>query len=208
MKREIQACIQRYKELAPIADTIENAFHLLCTCFENGGKLLLCGNGGSAADCEHITGELLKEFKIKRKLPESFQASLKKNGADSYFTENIYGSLPAISLVSQTGFITAFNNDADPDFVYAQQVYGFGNKDDVLLAISTSGNSKNIVNASIVAKTKSLKVLALTGESGGLLKNYADVLIPVPSNQTDHIQEYHLPVYHTLCEMLENHFFL
>ncbi len=186
---------------------IEDTVNELVKVYGNGGKILACGNGGSAADCEHIVGELLKEFKIKREISSEIKDKLLVNGASDEYIENIYGALPALSLVSPIGFLTAFNNDADSDYVFAQELYALGNKGDALIAISTSGNSVNIVNAAIMAKAKGISVIGLTGESGGNLKEYSDVLINVPSMDTARIQEYHLPVYHTICELLEKHFF-
>ena len=172
----------------------------------SGGKLLICGNGGSAADCEHIVGELMKEFKTHRELPQTIKEKLVNVGCGREYIDNIYGALPAISLASHVGFMTAFNNDANADFVFAQQLYALGSERDALLAISTSGNSRNIVNACIMAKALGLTVIGLTGIDGGIVKKYADILLNVPSKETARIQEYHLPVYHKICEKLECRF--
>lgn len=207
MVREIEKLILNYPNLEIIAEEIEEAVRILINTYRNEGKLLVCGNGGSAADCEHIVGELLKEFKIKRPFPNEMKSCLFEAGATEEYANNVYGALPAISLASQIGFMTAFGNDADADYVFAQQLYALGKKGDALLAISTSGNSKNIVNAAIMAKAMQIKVIGLTGKTGGKLLKYCDVALRVPECDTARIQELHLPIYHVLCELLELHFF-
>ena len=190
---------ERYPELDCCKADIENALNLMIDTYEKKGKILVCGNGGSASDSEHIVGELMKGFLLERKVTdENFSADLK---------ENLQGALPAISLNSQVSLMTAFNNDLDPDFVFAQQVYGYAKENDLLIGISTSGNSKNVVNAVRVAKSMGIKTLALTGNNGGLIKSLATTAICVPSNETYRIQEYHLPIYHYLCAMVEKYFF-
>ena len=178
-------------------------------CYDNNGKILVCGNGGSASDSEHIVGELMKSFilsrPIKNELKEKILNSFPCDA--NYLIENLEIPLEAISLVSQTSIQTAFSNDNAPDLTFAQQVLGYGKPGDILIAISTSGNSKNVIFASEIAKIKNLKIIALTGKSGGKLKSIADVLINVPASDTFIIQEYHLPIYHTLCYALENEFF-
>lgn len=192
---------ERYPSLLVIRDKIEMAYELLETSYLQGGKLLICGNGGSAADSDHIVGELMKGFYKKRPLSEM---DMKRFGA---LGEKLQGALPAIALTGHSALSTAFLNDVDPDMVFAQQVYGYGRAGDVLLAISTSGNSANVVNAATVAKAAGLFVIAMTGESGGALKNICDTCLTVPAEVTADIQELHLPVYHTLCGMLEERFF-
>lgn len=190
---------KRYPELKCCENDIERGLNLIIETYKNNGKVLVCGNGGSAADSEHIVGELMKGFLSEREINDDRLTEELK--------ENLQGSLPAISLCSQTALMTAFNNDLDPDYVFAQQVYGYGNKNDLLIAISTSGNSKNVLKAVEVANCIGVKTLALTGCDGGKIKELATVTICVPSTETYKIQEYHLPIYHYLCGMVENEFF-
>jgi len=203
----LQAIETRYPELKACSDSVFSAFMRLCQCFESGNKLLLCGNGGSAADCEHIVGELMKGFLLARKT-ERFHADavLTQEEADLFNTV-LQQALPAISLTGHSSLSTAFANDAEPAMVFAQQVFGYGRRGDVLLAISTSGNSPNVLRAAQAARQLGLKVIGLTGENGGKLKAISDVCICVPSNDTPAVQEFHLPVYHALCAALEEQFF-
>jgi len=205
----IQQLIQRYPTLEIVKSEISSAFDIIANSFSNGGKLLIAGNGGSASDAEHIAGELMKTFAKKRNLPESFIADIKKVDAEiaEYLIPRMQPGLPTIALSGHASLNTACINDIDGNITFAQQVYGYGKETDVLLAISTSGNSKNILYAAAVAKVKKLKIIALTGGSGGELKKVADVSIIVPETETWKIQELHLPVYHCLCQMLENYFF-
>jgi D-sedoheptulose 7-phosphate isomerase len=190
---------ERYPELECCKADIEDALNLMIDTYERKGKILVCGNGGSASDSEHIVGELMKGFLLERKVnDEKISEDLSKN---------LQGALPAISLNSQVSLMTAFNNDLDPDFVFAQQVYGYANENDLLIGISTSGNSKNVVNAVKLARSMGIKSLALTGGIGGQIKKLATTTICVPSNETFRIQEYHLPIYHYLCAMVEKRFF-
>ncbi len=200
---------QRYPELGVCKSDIQSAFDLLREAFIAGNKLIAAGNGGSAADCEHIVGELMKSFRFPRKIPEAEGAKLRElYGEDGdELAQRLEGSLPAIALPSMTSLLTASINDNAPKLVYAQMVQGYGQYGDVFLAISTSGNSENIVLACMEAKVKGLKVIGLTGGTGGQIKSLCDVNICVPSSETFEIQEYHLPVYHALCAMLEASFF-
>jgi len=170
---------------------------------------MICGNGGSAADAEHITGELMKSFKLKRPVSEEIRCSLEAlfpdNGA--YIADHLQVGIRALSLTGQSSFSSAFANDVAPDMVFAQQVFNYGCGSDVLWAISTSGNSKNVVNACIVAHVSGLYTIGMTGEHGGKLSEICDVTIRVPACETFRVQEYHLPVYHTLCAMLEAELF-
>lgn len=200
--KHIDRLIERYPVLEPEKAVIQQAYEKLRVSFENGGKLLVCGNGGSAADADHIVGELMKGFYKKRPLSQEEQG---RYGELSPFLQ---GALPAVSLTQHSALSTAYLNDVAPDMVFAQQVYGYGNAGDVFLGISTSGNSKNVVNAAKTAKIKGMCVISLTGQKGGLLNELSEVLIPVPSEITPDIQELHLPIYHTLCAMLEEHFFI
>ena len=205
----IQQLIERYPQLAPIRSDIMTAFNILIESFSRGGKLLIAGNGGSSADSEHIVGELMKNFVKKRSLPDSFATNIKKIDSEisQYLIPLLQPGLPAISLSGHNSLNTAVINDIDGNITFAQQVYGYGKDGDAFLGISTSGNAKNVLYAAITAKAKGLKVIALTGCDGGRLKNIADLSIIVPEKETYKIQELHLPIYHTLCLMLEEHFF-
>ena len=205
----IKNLIDRYPTLALCESDIENATNTIINCYENGGKLLIAGNGGSSADADHIVGELMKGFMKKRELTDGQKAKMKENCQDisEETLEKLQNALPAISLSSFSALNTAFSNDVDSDLVFAQGVFGLGKANDVLIAISTSGNSKNVVEAAKVAKAISMKVIALTGKSGGVLKNLADMTIAVPQSETYKVQELHLPVYHYICAEIEKHFF-
>lgn len=201
--------IERYEELDYLKEKIIDSINILEQCYKDNGKVLICGNGGSAADSEHIVGELMKGFLLPRKLDEKNKKKIREMYPDDceYLISNLQLALPTISLVSQTALQTAFANDNAPDLVFAQQVLGYGKKGDVLISISTSGNSKNVLYASQIAKVLEMKVISLTGEKGGKLKLLSDVAINVPSSETFIIQEYHLPIYHAICACLENEFF-
>jgi D-sedoheptulose 7-phosphate isomerase len=205
----IQQLIQRYPSLESVKSDISAAFDIIADSYANGGKLLIAGNGGSASDAEHIAGELMKTFAKKRNLPDSFVTDIKKVDPEiaEYLIPRMQPGLPTIALSGHASLNTACINDIDGNITFAQQVYGYGKENDILLGISTSGNSKNILYAAAVARVRKLKIIALTGEGGGKLKQYADVCIRVPETETWKIQELHLPVYHCLCQMLENHFF-
>lgn len=191
--------LARYPQLKTCAKDIENALALMIDAYKNGGKILVCGNGGSSADADHIVGELMKGFLKDRKVTDE--------RIPQELREKLQGALPAISLSAHTSLMTATINDNDADMIFAQQVYGYAKEKDLLIAISTSGNSKNVVNAVKVAKALGTKTLALTGETGGMLKEMADVTICAPSTETYKIQEYHLPIYHYLCARVEEEFF-
>jgi D-sedoheptulose 7-phosphate isomerase len=203
MKQSVQVIFDKlfedYPAISTCKSSVENVYKILCDTYKNGGKILVCGNGGSAADSEHIVGELMKGFLCKRKVND--------NRLTDELKEKLQGALPAISLTSQTAIMTAFNNDCDPDFAFAQQVYGYGKENDLLIAITTSGNSKNVLKAVEVANCIGVKSLALTGCDGGKIKEMATVTITAPSDETYKIQEYHLPIYHYLCAMVEKEFF-
>ena len=203
--------IENHPCLKVCKDNIEASFKILSDCFMNGNKLLIAGNGGSCADSEHIVGELMKGFKLPRKCPAEFSEKLKSVDASrgEELAEKLQGALPAIALTGHQGLNTAFTNDVNNGglLTYAQQVYGYGRKGDVLLGISTSGNSKNVMYATVVAKALGMKVIGLTGANGGELAGIVDVAIKVPETETYKIQELHLPVYHCLCLMLEEKFF-
>lgn len=209
MNKQIEVLIERYPVLSVCAEDIETAFEYMKTSYENSGKLLVAGNGGSAADSEHIVGELMKGFKKARKLSSAQQESLMGVNEElgSVLAENLQGALPAIALDGHPALTTAYMNDCEPLLCFAQQVNGYGKAGDVLLGISTSGNSKNVLYAATVAKAKGMKVVGLTGQKDSRLKELADVTIQVPQTETYMIQELHLPVYHCLCLMLEDYFF-
>ena len=204
----IKQLIERYPALSVCENDIRQAAKAIINSYEKGGKLLVAGNGGSAADSDHITGELLKSFVKIRKPDNDFLAKLKEIDQDtgSYLSDKLQGSLPAIALTNQSALMTASLNDVDGNVMFAQQVNGFGKPEDVFLGITTSGNSADVIYATVVAKAKGLKTIALTGKSGGKIKDLADITIIVPSNETFMIQEYHLPVYHALCLEIEEHF--
>lgn len=201
--------MERYPKLESNKTDIAAAFELICDTYRKKGKLLIAGNGGSAADAEHIVGELMKGFIKQRTLSYEFKEKMQEvdKVLGEKLSEKLQGALPAISLVGHPGLSTAYLNDADPVLGFAQQVNGFGCAGDLLLAISTSGNSENILYASVAAKAKGMKVISLTGQTGGKLKKYADVAIAVEENETYRIQELHLPIYHALCLMVEEEFF-
>lgn len=209
MEEQLNNLLERYPHLFVCKDDIRKAYELLETAYENGRKLLVCGNGGSASDSEHIVGELMKEFKLKRKVYSDHAAVLKEIDPElgQVLADNLQGALPAICLTGHSSLTTAFMNDANADLVFAQQVNGYGKPGDVFLGISTSGNSKNVLYAAVNAKAKGLKVIGLTGAKENKLMKYADVCIRVPETETYKIQELHLPVYHCLCLMLEEKFF-
>ena len=200
---------ERYENLSFAKESIENVKNIIIKSFESGGKLLLCGNGGSCADCDHIVGELMKGFLSKRCLSDEQKAQMIKNAdyINKDWLEQLQGGLPAISLPSATALNMAFCNDVNPELLYAQQLMSLAKKEDVLFCISTSGNSKNVYAAAVVGKALGITVVALTGESGGKLKDVADVCICAPETETYKIQELHLPIYHYLCAEVEKHFF-
>lgn len=204
----LEQLIEEYPALASCKEEIQRAFEMLRDTYRQDKKLLVCGNGGSGADAEHIVGELMKEFYIKRPLKKEMKDALAVYGEDGIMLgENLQGALPAITLTSNIALSTAYANDAKPELVFAQQVNGYGREGDVLLGISTSGNSKNVIYALQTAKAKGMKTIGFTGRSGGALKELCDVCICAPSDITYKIQEYHLPIYHILCIMIEEVFF-
>ena len=209
MEEQLNLLIERYPKLEICKEDISKSYELLETAYQQGRKLLVCGNGGSASDSEHIVGELMKEFKLKRKVYSDHAAMLKAIDSElgQVLAEHLQGALPAISLTGHSSLQTAYMNDAVPELVFAQQVNGYGKPGDVFLGISTSGNSKNVLYAAVNAKAKGLKVIGLTGAKENKLMKYADVCIRVPETETYKIQELHLPVYHCLCLMLEEKFF-
>jgi D-sedoheptulose 7-phosphate isomerase len=200
--KRLQACIEKHPALETCATDIELAGELLKQTFEEGGKLLLCGNGGSAADSDHIAGELLKGFDSKRHLATEWREKLGDSLAD-----NLQTGLPVIPLTGFNALSTAYANDCDGQYTFAQLAFALGQSGDALMGISTSGNSANVLHALKTARAMEMSTIGLTGESGGQLTGLVDCCIRVPSSVVWEIQELHLPVYHTLCLMLEDHFF-
>lgn len=209
LMKHIDLLIERYPALSGIKDSIIDAYLLMEQSYLNGGKLLIAGNGGSASDSEHIAGELMKSFKLERRISAELKDKL--IAIDSVrgeqLAKNLQQPLTAIPLVAHEALSTAYINDVDGYGVFAQQLLGFGRPGDVFLAISTSGNSKNVMNATVVARALGVKVIGLTGEKGGELAEVADVIVKAPSSETYMIQELHLPIYHCWCLMLEERFF-
>lgn len=209
LMKHIDLLIERYPSLEPVKQDIIDAYLIMEESYSRGGKLLVAGNGGSAADSEHIVGELMKGFKMPRKVTSEFADDLKAVDEDlgTVLAENLQGALPAIALDGHPALTTAYMNDCEPLLCFAQQVNGFGKSEDVFLGISTSGNSKNILYAATVAKAKGMKVIGLTGAKDSKLMKYADVCVKATNTETYMIQELHLPIYHCWCLMLEDKFF-
>lgn len=209
LMRHIDLLVERYPSLESAKNDIVAAYLLLEESYENGGKLLVAGNSGSAADAEHIVGELMKGFKLPRKPEADFAEKLVEENQElgSVLAENLQGALPAIALDGHPALSTAYMNDCEPLLCFAQQVNGYGKLGDVFLGISTSGNSKNVLYAATTAHAKGMKVIGLTGAKDSKLKDMSDVCIKAPQTETYMIQELHLPIYHCLCLMLEDKFF-
>lgn len=207
--KQIEILLNRYPLLKTVEREITEAYLMIERSYKNGGKLLVAGNGGSAADAEHIVGELMKGFKYQRKIHKDFAKKLLDENKElgEVLAEKLQGALPAIALDGHTALSTAYMNDCEPLLCFAQQVSGFGKKEDVFFGISTSGNSKNILYAAITARAKGMKVIGMTGARNSELEKMSDVCIKVPETETYMVQELHLPVYHCLCLMLEEEFF-
>lgn len=209
VEKHVDVLMDRYPQLKCIRQDIINAYFVMEECYEHDGKLLIAGNGGSVTDSEHIAGELMKRFEIPRPVPEEFEKKLKEvdpvRGAE--LAKNLEQGLMAIPLVAHEAMTTAYINDVDGYGVFAQQLYGFGRKGDAFLGISTSGNSKNVISATVVARALGMKVIGLTGGTGGELAKVADATVVVSESRTYRIQELHLPIYHCWCLMLEEKFF-
>jgi len=207
--KSIDQVCERYPALSDLRSRISDAAEMIIGCYNKGGKLLICGNGGSSADADHLVAELMKSFESVRPLEESFKNRLYEISGvrGKYLAAKLEHSLPAISLSSNTALTTAVSNDIDPSLVFAQQIIGYGNENDLLIGISTSGNSQNIVDACITARALNINVIGITGKTGGKMKQYCDVLVNVPETRTAMVQELHLPVLHTICRMIENHFY-
>ncbi|MDR2233466.1 MAG: SIS domain-containing protein [Tannerella sp.] len=205
IQQEFEMLFEHYPALEVCRASIWTSFRLLSDCYHRKGLIMACGNGGSAADAEHLTGELMKGFKMRRPLSNDRQTRIRTLFPEEgdFLTQNLQQAIPAISLVSQTSLSTAFINDVHADMVFAQQVWGYGKTGDVLIGFSTSGNSRSVVNACKIAKASGLRTIGFTGEKPSRLLELCDVTIQVPAHEVYRIQELHLPVYHTLCAMLE-----
>jgi D-sedoheptulose 7-phosphate isomerase len=201
--------MERYPALSAVRTDIDAAYRALSACFASGGKLLVCGNGGSAADSDHIVGELMKGYLKRRPVPDEVQVRLR--AADSTLgpalAEHLQGALPAVNLTAGAALLSAFGNDVRPELAYAQAAFGHGKKGDVLLGISTSGNASNVRSALVVGRAVGMTTIGLTGRGGGAMAGLCDILVAVPASRTFEIQELHLPVYHCLCAMVEDRFF-
>ena len=206
---DINILIERYPQLSYLYQPLAASIRMMCDAYYRGAKIMVCGNGGSAADSLHIVGELMKSFSKTRKLPENIadKITLSFPQDAEFYVKNLQGAIPAVSLVNEVSLITAFSNDKTSELAFAQQVLGHGREGDALLAISTSGNSVNILHAAKIAKCLGVNVIGLTGKTGGKLAAYTDVLLNAPATITHHIQEFHLPIYHTLCLAMETEIF-
>lgn len=209
LQKHIDLLLKRYAQLEVIKQDIVNAYLMMEECYSHDGKLLIAGNGGSAADCEHIVGELMKSFKIPRPVTREYAARLESVNVECgrELANKLEGSLTAIPLVSHEALTTAYINDVDGRWVFAQQLFGYGRRGDVFLGISTSGNSTNILDAMVVAQASGIRTIGLTGAEGGRLAKMSDVAVKVPATESYMIQELHVPVYHCWCLMLEEKFF-
>jgi len=209
MNNYLENLFSRFTELKYLEKELMSAFEMIKAAYEADGTVFVCGNGGSASDGEHIVGELMKSFVRKRTVDMDFRRKLSElYGNDGVFmADNLQCGLRAVSLTSHPALNTAFANDVNPVMVFAQQLYVMGRPGDVLIALSTSGNSANVIRAMQLARAKEIKIIAMTGESGGKCKEFTDCLINVPHHETFRIQEYHLPIYHTLCLMVEEYFY-
>lgn len=208
LQKHIDLLMERYPKLKSVEQDIIDAYLIMEQSYENDGKLLIAGNGGSAADSEHIAGELMKRFKTPRPVSEKYAEKLKAADRErgAVLAKNLECGLMAIPLVAHEALTTAYINDVDGYGVFAQQLFGYGREGDVFLGISTSGNSQNVMNATVVAKASGIKIIGLTGAKGGELAEVADTVVKVPETETYMIQELHLPIYHCWCLMLEDHF--
>lgn len=206
--KEIEVLMERYPALEQCRGAIEAAAELLIEAYRGGGKAMVCGNGGSCSDSAHIVGELMKAFAQPRRLTEAQRAALRNVGPEgASMVQALQQGLPAIDLTAQTGLNTAFLNDVDPALCFAQQAFVYAQAGDVLIGLSTSGNSDNVIKAGAAAKAKGARLIGLTGERGCRMDGLFDVVIHVPARETYQVQEYHLPVYHALCLAVEQTFF-
>lgn len=208
VKNIFDELFEKYPDLHSVKNDIHVSFEMICNCFDRGGKLLVCGNGGSAADGEHIAGELMKGFLLKRPLSENERSLFENISNGEYISKNLQGALPVISLSAHSALLTAFSNDVAPDMVFAQQVWAYAkDSPDLLLALSTSGESENVINAVLTAKALKVATIGITGDFASRISNNCDACIKLPREKTHEIQELTLPVYHALCAMAEAAFF-
>ncbi len=209
MHASLTALLEKYPALEALVPSLERADEMLRTCYQSGGQVLICGNGGSASDADHVVGELMKGYLSRRPVPADLRRALTEAFPDegAYLADHLQGGLPAISLASHTALLTAIVNDIAGDMIFAQQVYGYGRPGDVLLAITTSGNSPNVLHAVRVACVRGLHTIGFTGRAGGQLAALCDLPLCVPADRTADIQERHLALYHALCAMLEEALF-
>ena len=203
----MKTLLQRFPELTPLANALTDAVASLCTCHERGGLIMVCGNGGSAADSGHIVGELMKGFKLRREVNASHREALLRVDPEGVLAGQLQEGIRAVSLMDATALISAVGNDLSWEVVYAQQVFALGKPGDVLIGLSTSGNAKNVVRAMQVARALGVKTIGFTGADGGKMREWCDVLLNVPETETYKIQELHLPLYHALCAMVEEELF-
>jgi D-sedoheptulose 7-phosphate isomerase len=203
-----QLC-DRHPLLGKVKKSIGEAAGMIIDCYSKGGKLLVCGNGGSSSDSDHIVGEMMKSFECERPLVTNLKMRLAEitGTRGKYLAQKLEGGFPAISLSVHTALTTAICNDIDANLVFAQQIIGYGRENDVLIGISTSGNSQNVIDACITAKALNINIIGVTGKTGGKMKQYCDILVAVPEKQTAFVQELQLPLLHTLCLIVENHFY-
>jgi D-sedoheptulose 7-phosphate isomerase len=204
---KLDELFERHPEMERLRGELERAMEAVAACFAGGGRLLLCGNGGSSADCEHIAGELMKGFLLKRPLTEEERRALEAAGDDGRLGRTLQRGLPCVVLTGLPALTSAFANDVDGTAALAQQAFAYAREGDALLAISTSGNAVNVCLAAVAVKARGGRVIALTGEGGGRLAGLADVALKVPARETFRVQELHLPLYHALCAALEERFF-
>lgn len=207
-KEILNEMIVRFPELIVIKEDVEKAYQQMIKTYENNGKILICGNGGSASDADHIVGELMKGFLLKRPLSKELKKKLGETKEGKLLSENLQMPLCAINLTAHSSLLTALCNDTDHRAIFAQQVLGYGGFGDILIGISTSGKSSNVICAGVTAKAMGMITIGLTGENPGDMLNWFDIIIKIPSKITPHIQDMHRPVYHALCEMIEAYFFL
>ena len=205
----LKETIRRYPQLAHLESSIQETAEIIVETYKNGGKVLVCGNGGSCSDADHIVGELMKSFEGRRPLAKPLQDELMELSPETgkMLAEKLQQGLPAISLNTHSALISAISNDISGEVIYAQQVVGWGIRGDVLIGLSTSGNSQNVIDAMIVAKAKGLTTIGMTGETGGKMRDWSDILLNVPERRTAYVQELHLPVYHAICMMIEKEMF-
>ena len=201
--------VKRYPDMIRVRNSIDQAVEIIIKSYSRGGKLLICGNGGNSSDSDHLVGELMKSFELERPLDISFKKRLSEVSGirGKYLAEKLEHGLPAISLSAHSALTTAICNDIHPDLVFAQQIIGYATNNDILIAISTSGNSRNIIDACITARAMNLKVIGLTGHTGGRMKKYCDILINIPEENTAGVQELQLPVLHVICRIVEEYFY-